>query len=249
MLAIPDDDRIEIERRLRSLTELYRVVKELILYFEEVNPEQKSDIQPINELRNAFDHMMRVSAAVLEIEPQDNVQLYILTNIDKAFGHVYRAGYDTIDFLSLTIKSLISEDLDGFSVEAISKALPEYYSTIKPDIEQLNQEIAKYRADKDVALKDAEHLIGYAGTVKKICTYRDQISRALPSIAEIDKKNQQEKGSAERKDWTKRIIIGIMLLIIGYFLHPLITGNTKATSQPTEPPHSKQVSPSKSLNK
>jgi len=141
MLAISGENQIDIEKQLRRLTELYLVVKELIIYFEEVNPEQKSDIQPINELRNAFDHMMRVSAAVLEIEPQADAQQYILTNIDKAFGHVYRAGYDTVDYLSLTLKAVISEDLNAFSVDAISKALPEYYTTIKPDIEQINQEI------------------------------------------------------------------------------------------------------------
>ena len=61
----------EIEKaldKLHDLCELYIVVKEIIIYFEEVNPEQKSDIQPINELRNAFDHVMRVVAVWLKIK-------------------------------------------------------------------------------------------------------------------------------------------------------------------------------------
>jgi len=222
MFIIPDNNQAEVENRLRNLTELYLVVKELILYFEEVNPEQKSDIQPINELRNAFDHMMRVSAVALEVNPYEgDSQKYILTHIDKAFGHVYRAGYDTVDFLALTIKAIISDELDGFSVEAISKALPEYYSTIKPEIEQINLKIANYRAEKDVAQDDAEHLIEYIETVTKLCEYREQVSRALPSISEIEEKRKNESKIRTRQDWIKRIIIGIILIIIGMLLQPL----------------------------
>lgn len=223
MLTITGCAQTEIEDRLRKLTELYLVVKELMLYFEEVNPEQKSDIQPINELRNAFDHMMRVSAVVLEIKPQDSPQDYIRTHIDKAFGHVYRAGYDTVDFLSLTIKSLINEDLEGFSVDAIHKALPEYYSIIKPEIEQINQQIAEYRAQKDVAQNDADHLIDYTETVRKLREYRKKISRALPAIAEIDDKKKAETRIATRRDWIKRIAIGIILIVIGALLKTPLT--------------------------
>ncbi len=102
----------EIDKRFREIAELYLVVKETILYFEEINQEQKTDIQVINELRNAFDHLMRVIAALFNVKKINNdSDDYILKNLDKAYGHVYRAGYDTIDFLCLTIKKEISDSL------------------------------------------------------------------------------------------------------------------------------------------
>lgn len=93
------EDRALIVDKLRELTELYLVVKEIIIYFEEVNPEQKSDIQPINELRNAFDHLMRCFSKWLGIDKnqEHKSSAYISTHLSKSFGHVYRAGYDTVD--------------------------------------------------------------------------------------------------------------------------------------------------------
>ena len=123
----------DIDIKFRELTELYLVVKETILYFEEINQEQKADIQVINELRNAFDHLMRVSATIFEVKAlSNNPNEYILKNLDKAYGHVYRAGYDTIDFLCLTIKKEISDSLCEFDPFVIKEALPDYYPIIKP---------------------------------------------------------------------------------------------------------------------
>ncbi len=79
MMFIELENRSIVAEKLRDLTELYFVVKEIILYFEEVNPEQKADIQPINELRNAFDHLMRCSSTWLGINAniEANSSLYI----------------------------------------------------------------------------------------------------------------------------------------------------------------------------
>lgn len=73
--------RKQAVEKLKDLSELYIVVKELIIYFEEVNPEQKSDIQPINELRNVFDHLMRVVAVWLSISERDDSSEYIITHL------------------------------------------------------------------------------------------------------------------------------------------------------------------------
>jgi hypothetical protein len=45
---------------LRRLAVLYRDAKALILYSEEIDPESRSNLQTIKELRDAFDHLMRV---------------------------------------------------------------------------------------------------------------------------------------------------------------------------------------------
>lgn len=64
-----DEDNLD---SLRELTELYIMVKDVILFGEESEPEMKSDIQAINELRNGFDHLMRVFASCFEVERDYN---------------------------------------------------------------------------------------------------------------------------------------------------------------------------------
>ena len=58
----------DVQDRVKELTELYIIVKEIVLYSEEIDPENRADISVINELRNAFDHLMRVYAAYFEIQ-------------------------------------------------------------------------------------------------------------------------------------------------------------------------------------
>lgn len=50
---------------LRGVADLYVQAKALILYSEEVDPESRSNLQVIKELRDAFDHLMRVIVARL----------------------------------------------------------------------------------------------------------------------------------------------------------------------------------------
>jgi hypothetical protein len=45
--------------QLEGLASLYMQAKSLILYSEEVDPDYRSNLQTIKELRDAFDHLMR----------------------------------------------------------------------------------------------------------------------------------------------------------------------------------------------
>ena len=211
----------EIEKaldKLHDLCELYIVVKEIIIYFEEVNPEQKSDIQPINELRNAFDHVMRVVAVWLKIKEKKESGKYIITHLDKAFGHVYRAGYDTVDFLSLTLKSQIYNELKGYTSNTIRTVIPNYYSEIRPSIYELNAKIAKFRSEKDVFNNNGEHLIDYVSEVKRIVDFYKEILTKKPALDEFEKKIKSENKKNALRDWIKRIVIGFILVLAGYFL-------------------------------
>ncbi len=138
--------------------------------------------------------------------------------MDKSFGHVYRAGYDTVDFLSLTIKGIIASDLKGYSVEAIKTILPEYYSTIKPDITTLNEEITQFRKNKDVAHVQSNHLIQYIKKVKRIVEYHKKISKAIPQLNELETKLSNDKRNKEIYDWGKRIVIGIIIFLFGIWV-------------------------------
>ena len=58
----------DVQDRFQELTELYLIVKEIVIYSEENDPENKANIQVITEFRNVFDDLMRVYAAYFEIE-------------------------------------------------------------------------------------------------------------------------------------------------------------------------------------
>jgi hypothetical protein len=208
----------KIIEELQKLCELYFVVKEFVIYFEENNPEQDTDIQLINELRNAFDHLMRSFAVWLEIKKEKSPYEYILTNIDKAFGHVYRAGYDTLDLLVLIFKEIIYKDINEYSSEAINKVIPEYYTKIRPLVYDLNEKITKYRKEKDVSSENYIQLFEYIKEVKKLVNYHKELSPKLPALDEYEAKLNSEKDKENKKSWFKDIILVILSALAGYII-------------------------------
>ncbi len=208
----------EIISNLQKLCELYFAVKELIIYFEENNPEQDTDIQLINELRNAFDHLMRAFAVWLKIKQEKSPYKYIQTNIDKAFGHVYRAGYDTLDFLVLIFKEIIYKDISQYPTEAINKIIPEYYTKIRPLIYDLNEKITKYRKEKDVSSENYIQLFEYIKDIKKLVEYHKEISKKIPALNEYHLKLKNEQSQENKKNWIKELTIALAGAFFGYII-------------------------------
>lgn len=244
LIEIEDKSKKDIVEQIRRITELYLVVKETIIFFEETSPEQKSDIQPINELRNAFDHFMRVTATWTGIKKHNENDKftpteYIQLHLEKCFGHVYRAGYDTADYLALTIKDQITDNLEEYTPEDIKSAIPQYYSIIKPAILEVNNSITDFRTKKDVANLDPSHLISYIAEIKTLVTHYKTIIKATPSLSEIKEKRTREKKQNELYDWAKQIIIGIIFLVSG-----ILIGAKRNDSSPNSSPN-KQATPAR----
>lgn len=212
----------EVEQ-LYKITELYQKVKELILFSEEFDPERRVFIQPINELRNAMDHLMRVFAYKFGIKSSDMPD-YAMKNIDKTLGHVYRAGYDVLDWLSINIRDQITEELDGISHEAICKIFPEYYREIKPYIVGLSEEISKLRSEKDIAGKEVclnsfNNFEQYVEHIKKLKGNYDRILKIKPSLIEYDEKRKR----SQMTDYGIKVGIAIASLIAGFLARAYLT--------------------------
>jgi hypothetical protein len=71
---------------------------------------------------------MRVFAFKFGLKEAD--EKYAVINLDKAFGHVYRAGYDLLDFISIVLRKKIRNELESISSEALATIFPEYYREI-----------------------------------------------------------------------------------------------------------------------
>ncbi|ODS36389.1 hypothetical protein BEH94_12075 [Candidatus Altiarchaeales archaeon WOR_SM1_SCG] len=185
--------------KVKEICELYDKTKNWMLYAEEIDHEFKAFIQPVNELRHAFDHLMRLAAVKLEIRPEPG-EGYVKNQLEKVLGHVFRGAFDTLDKLSITLREKITNELSPFSVYAIQAALPDYYSKIKPDIEEITEKIAEKRANKDVSLICYAEIEEYSNLIERLKKYHKSIIKIKPSLIECEEKIKADEKRREQEN-------------------------------------------------
>ncbi len=182
---------VEETEKIKETVELYLFVKELLIYNEIIDPESYTFPQVINELRNAYDHFNRVLAEKLKIvdEKEDS---YSIESLDKTLGHVYRACYDSLDWLSVNVKEELINELKPFSHAAIKEVIPNYYSEISTSIPKYERRITLLKAQKDISSVNSEDLIEFAGIVKELSEIRQQIRDSLGGLIDYESKRKNE---------------------------------------------------------
>ena len=109
-----------------------------MIYAEEVGGESFSPAT--EELRHAFDHLMRVFAFKLGFKQAD--AKYAIENLMPAYRHLYRAAYNLLDYLSIYFMDKVQEEMKSFSGKTLQEIFPKYYKEIKPyqSLNSLTQE-------------------------------------------------------------------------------------------------------------
>ena len=181
---------------LRKTTECYGILKDLALYAEELNSE--SFLPPINEIRDAFDHLMRMYSVLFGLRDGDSE--YIKENLDAVFRHVYRASFDYLDYIRIYQKDYMHQRLEGISQQTIVNLFPEYYREILPEIESCLEDIPLYKASKDIGKPDMETVERYHAKVLKMRDYCAQINKMAPALIEAESKLRGEAEQRERKE-------------------------------------------------
>ncbi len=167
------------------------------------------DITVHNELRMAFDHLMRVFSSNFGIESNYKCDAnYMKTNMDKCFDHVYRVAYDSLDWASLILTSKIEKEMDDFLSDSIIKIIPEYYEKVIPDIDDMNVEFTKLRSKKDIGDPTIERVIEYSKGINKLTEYHKLIAKKKSALVKYDRKVRKER----KYDFIKQFII---LFVIG----------------------------------
>ncbi|MHA1684182.1 MAG: hypothetical protein ACTSUE_24815 [Promethearchaeota archaeon] len=193
---------------LERATRMYFNFKEIMLISEELDTKRKSLPGPLVELRNALDHLMRVLGSKFRIDlnddsryGRDDVQLnpedsekYQEKNLDKLYGHIYRAGYDVLDYMGINIRDLIQKKMRFYSNSAKNQVFPEYHKEIVPKIYIISNKIAKLRMRKDVdgsiLIKGKDNFEKYKKEVMELYEiYNEKILPMLPSITQYDRKH------------------------------------------------------------
>lgn len=144
---------------LEKTVDLYVKSKQVILFCEERDRNSKINPQIWKELRDAFDHLMRVCSDVMSGGKRKNSNNeYYTVNLDKAHGHIYRAAFDALDGASISVKSNILDVVNSYDREVLTEVISDYWDKRKK-IESINSSISEIRNIKDVGSSDAAKII------------------------------------------------------------------------------------------
>ena len=99
----------------------------------------------------------------------------------------------------------------------IRNALPNYYSEIRPRIEEISEEIAILRTEKrfNADKKEETAIDDYPKVIEELQFFYKTINAALPSLIEIREKNKKENKRMARKEVITKWILPILTLISG----------------------------------
>ncbi|MEM2970820.1 MAG: hypothetical protein QW270_00135 [Candidatus Bathyarchaeia archaeon] len=177
------------KKKLERLLKLYYNVKSLIIYTEEISRETYPQI--LLEQRDTLDHIMRALNRLMEAKLSDEDAEYILTNLDKAYAHLYRAGYDALDWAGVTLRDLIGEQLIDITPPTITQVFPEYYREIKPKILEISEKIAKLRETKDIGAPNLDSFNEYLKLIEELKGYYEKIIKIRSSLIEVEKHSRK----------------------------------------------------------
>ena len=212
-----------------QLLEVYFAVKQIYAICEEADEELMTNLQPLNEFRAAFDHVMRVKAIedeevlskVFKGELSDD---FGKQNLQSAISHLYRAFFDTCDSISISYRERIRESLEGFSKEAIATALPDYYPKMRPRIDEINREIASMRINKgqnpSTKMQDINH---YTETIEELAGYLGKVNAAQSSLLELQASEKEAEEKRRKESLRNNVVIPIACAIGGVVFGVLAT--------------------------
>lgn len=133
----------------------------------------------------------------------------------KAKGHIFRCTFDVMDKVSITLREKIADEVKPFSSDTLSKVMPEYYQTIKPYVEEINQKIANIRSNKDVGSISEEEIKKYKEIIEKLKEYYNTILHKKPGLIEYEKQIKKENQKENRKQTYILVLAGAIGAIIG----------------------------------
>jgi hypothetical protein len=229
---------------LKDAVQLYLQVKELIMLAEELDPEYRSNLLPIREMRDALDHIMRVHAEDLSDEKRTNGEKYIQMQIDKAVGHFCRAGYDSADGIIVGYKLRFVKALSGISSDAMTAVYPDYYEDYeKFDI--LIFQSVENRKKKDIGSSDIiKNLRDYMVVAVKTARHCKRGMAKVPALKDF-----------ERRAWRKLlfeqfVLAAFVSIIAGVTIAGILRGFGWGTPSPqpassSQPAHKESVTTNK----
>jgi hypothetical protein len=200
-LAVPNERFLD---SLRQLGVLYAKTKRFVIRAEQVDPQSRSNIAIFKEQRDALDHVMRALWEHFSEEPKLGEE-YLLGQVDKARGHLFRAAYDALDGAGISLKLRIAEAMQNISNEAISAVYPEYYDHVV-ELNRIDEQIVEHRKNKDIGRTTMQNMDDYSAVVDRISVISGIVTGKVPAFHEW-----------QRRD-LKRFRVRQVLLPLGFLI-------------------------------
>ena len=258
-VATEDDfyipEKLSSEEDVRKrIFEVYFHAKAVVLAIEEIDSRQATVLQPMQEQRNALDHIARAEGVRLGVEGVtlqeviedlparlDNEELknvtddYIARNYDKALGHVYRAFFDAADIYGLILKEKIECIIDKYAAAVINTICPHYYTQLVDRIAEAQEGIAEARRTKDVTTHK------YGTQIEK---YREELG-GLEDVLRLLKRREGDFAKEKRRAFIRLyavpFIVGVAVALVGVGLTMWIGDSRNASTE--SPPFHAQPGP------
>ena len=199
----------------RTIIEVHQYTKEMFLLGEEIDPHLNAFLQPKQEHWHAHDHVVNAKASRLGLRGAEE-EGYIRTQLDKALSHEFRAFFDMVDYLTIVVRDKIAGLLEEYDSETLVGVFPEYYESIRPDIERITPEIARIRGQKDSA--GSEVLLGYVREYRTIvaciCEHFVAVHERIPSLEDY----RRRTGRKRRLYWAGTAAIAVIAAVVGALL-------------------------------
>jgi hypothetical protein len=229
----------QLREGLRRLVILYSRTKRFILQAEETDRESRANIAIFKEQRDALDHIMRALNRAFNDPPDHSNAEYVEAQFDKAWGHLFRAAYDSLDGVDVSFKLRLEEAMRGVSNDAISAVYPEYYTKVHPEMFELQKQIAEFRSTKDVHKSTFEDLDAYCGSVERLAELTKQILTRVPAFKDWQKRDRVSV-------WVRNFAIPVVVGSVVFLVTKGCQGESHVAQSPEKPSASATPGPAKS---
>ena len=208
----------------KNLIKFYFDIKELITAAEREDGEQRLSISAITEVRSAFDHIMRAHNVEYQLISEEEIKEttglnsgdYCRKNYEKAYAHLYRAGYDAYDCIAISMIDRINYLLKTVSRQALHAVIPNVTSSIIKPYKEAKDLFTKAKVQKDVESHDQEkkQFEEYEQANKQLFDIKSILEDHETQLIDYDKELNQ-------KTWLQRLFVvavAIVAFILGHFI-------------------------------
>ncbi len=203
---------------LEQLCKEYIKTKELVSKAEDIDRNSGANIQINKEFRDALSHLVRILGDILLVNGKKKKQEsdYYAVNIDKAIGHIYRAGYDAIDGIAISLRENINI-LSQFHASVITQVIPDYAEKIER-LDLFHESLVKHKQNKDIGNGSSKAFKECIKEMDDIKSSMLGLNKAISMIREI----QDEINKDKRFTLFQGIVLTILGAIFGAIVGVLL---------------------------
>jgi len=226
-----DAEKLACEEAYVTILNRFHKIKTLIAACEKIDPQQRAPVAAVAELRSVLDHVMRAHMVIFGQRTEADVKSatgysaaeYCKHNFDKALAHLFRAGYDAYDIISLSLNREIKAFLQGRSMEALFHVIPDLGQRLA-EIEVVQDRLASIKADKDVENSESElkQYQVYEENLPILFAFRKLLWKHMSAVVlyeqemrERDEVTQERAAAAEKRNTKRNWWIAVLCLIAG----------------------------------